>query len=226
MRSWRRGVPLRLLVVLCVVTTTACRHDGAQPERLVDESPATEPPVELATIDDPMIATKVDVVEIRHRADGSAAATCLDQSGVDARSGQAVTRIGVDGESVTFRASGAVLHACDGVDRRNQDRWCGRAYGRLVAGRLTDSRLDLTCTSAGGEPVAFAWVEPSEDARFVAVRRRAFVEVYEVAASLPARVSTSTHIDLEMSAATFEISEHDARGAVLRSYTLAARVAG
>ena len=74
--------------------------------------------------------------------------------------------------------------------------------------------------------MAFAWIEPAAGARFVAVRHHEFVEVYEVVADLPVRVTTTTAIDVEESSAAFEISEHDAGGALLRSYTLTARVGG
>jgi hypothetical protein len=219
---------LCLLALSCAVAATACRHDPGAPERLVDGSPAPAAPVELATIGDRAVVGKVEVVAVGPLADGSAAASCLGELGADARARPVVTRMGVDGESVSFRAaSGRELHACDGTDPRDLDhRWCGSAYGRLEAGRLTDPRLDLACTTASGVPVAFAWVEPVPDAQFVAVRHRGFVEVYEAAAGLPVRVTTTTDVDLEESSATFEISEHDARGALLRSYRLTARVAG
>jgi hypothetical protein len=230
MRAGRRGVVLRLLVVLmAVLTSTACRHDPPEPpDRLVDGSAAAAPAVELKRIAATAIAGRIEVVAAADVPDGSATATCLDLVGADTRVGPVVTRTGVDGESVTFRtASGRGLHACDGTGpRTGGDRWCGSAYGRFDDGRLNDPRLDLSCTTATDEPVAFAWVQPAENARFVVVRKSGFVEVYEVSSNLPVRIATTNGLELEESSATFEISEHDARGAPLRSYTLPARVAG
>lgn len=219
---------LRLLALSCVLAATACRHDPAAPERLVDGSSTTAPPVALAAIGETPIASKVEVVAAGEVAVGSMAASCLDDLGAGARPGPIVTRIGVDGASVTFQgASRRGVHACDGTDARElAHAWCGSAYGRLAARRLTDQRLDLACTTAAGAPVAFAWIEPAAETRFVAVRQRGFVEVYESAAGLPVRVTTTKDIDLEESSAAFEISEHDDRGAFVRSYTLMARVAG
>jgi hypothetical protein len=92
---------------------------------------------------------------------------------------------------------------------------------------LRDPRLDLAgCTTAEGDPVAFAWIEPSRDASFVAVRQRGYVEVYPVAGRLPVRVATTSGISLAESRATFEVSEHDATGALLRRSSVEARVAG
>jgi hypothetical protein len=226
----RRSVLLRLLALWCfLATTAACSSEPALPKALVDGSPATSLPTELATIGGMTIVTRVEVVPVAELAGDSAAASCVARHGADVRQGPIVTRTGVDGESVTFRAASAPgrgLHACDGTDPREVDhRWCGSAYGRLDGGRLPDPRLDLTCKAPSGEPTAFAWVDPDADARFVAVRQPGFVEVYEVAADLPVRVTTRK-LDLEESGATFEISEHDERGALLRAYTLRARVAG
>jgi hypothetical protein len=230
MQTWRRGAVLRLLIVLpCVLASASCRHDAAAPARLMDGSPAAAPKVDIETIRDAAIATKVEAVAVSELADSSAAAMCLNLVGVDAGPGAVVTRVGVNGESVTFRAAlRRSLYSCDNSTgpREGGDRWCGGAYGRLESERLTDPRLDLTCTTATGEPVAFAWIEPSADARFVAVRQPGYVEVYEVAAHLPVRVTTTTDLAVEESSASFEISEHDARGALLRTYTLSARVAG
>jgi hypothetical protein len=220
---------LRLLALSCVLATTACRHDPTAPERLVDGSSTTAPPITLAGIgEDTPITSKVEVVAVGDVAAGSVAESCLDRLGAVARPGPIVTRIGVDGASVTFQgASRRGVHACDGTDTRDPAHlWCGSAYGRLTATRLTDPRLDLACTTASGAPVAFAWIEPAAGTRFVAVQQRGFVEVHEVAAGLPVRVTTTKGVDLEKSSAAFEISEHDARGSRLHSYTLMARVAG
>ena len=139
-----------------------------------------------------------------------------------------VVRIGAAGRSVTLRdASGRALVACDGAGRRRDARWCGGAYGVLDRGRLHDPRLDLAgCDTVAGDPIAFAWYEPGPSATYVAVRQRDYAEVYPVAGALPVRITTTTGISVAESSATFEISEHDARGRLLHSSTLEARVAG
>ena len=117
--------------------------------------------------------------------------------------------------------------------RRRRERegcapsFCGRAYARLEAGRLPDPRLDLAgCATTTGDTVAFAWFEPGPHTSFVAVRQRGYVEVYPVVAHVPVRISTTANISTQESRATFEVSEHDASGALLRSSILEARAAG
>ena len=98
---------------------------------------------------------------------------------------------------------------------------------RLESGRLLDPRLDLAgCATTSGDTVAFAWFQPGPHTSFVAVRQQGYVEVYPVVAHLPVRISTTAHISTQESRATFEVSEHDASGALLRSSILEARVAG
>jgi hypothetical protein len=52
------------------------------------------------------------------------------------------------------------------------------------------------------------------------------VEVYPVRGHFPVRIATTTGIDVAGSRASFEVSEHDARGRLLRAHELEARVAG
>jgi hypothetical protein len=135
----------------------------------------------------------------------------------------------VIGASVTLRTSASRgVFACDGAARRARDaRWCGRAYGRLVGRKLEDPRLDLAgCVTAADEPIAFAWFEPGRGTAHVAVRQSGYVEVYSAAAGLPIRIATTSGIDLDTSRAAFHVSEFDGRGALIRSSTLDARVAG
>jgi hypothetical protein len=97
----------------------------------------------------------------------------------------------------------------------------------LHAGRLLDPRLDLAaCATRDGDAVAFAWVEPAKNARYIGVERSGYVEVYPVTGRLPVRIATTSGIDPNSSSAAFAISEHEANGRLLRSYTLRARVAG
>ena len=103
--------------------------------------------------------------------------------------------------------------------------WCGGAAGRLDNGMLNDPRLDL-CTNTDDELTAFAWVEPRPDAKWVVVSDADKREVYEVAESLPVRVTTTDGTAPESSKASFDIEEYGADGTKLREYTLEAAVAG
>ena len=220
MRAWTRLSRL-VLVISCAISVAGCGDNRAPPERLFDGSRATAPKVDLEGVDEPAIATKVDVAPPR------SIASCFGPTGTRAR-GPALIRVGVSGISITFgSASGRGVYACDSsTSRPGRDRWCGRAYGRLQDGALTDPRLDLTCVTEDGDPVAFVWIEPDVGTRYVVVRQDGFVEVYAAAGDLPVRVTTIKHIAEAESAASVDVSEYDHRGTWLRAYTLEARVAG
>jgi hypothetical protein len=133
-----------------------------------------------------------------------------------------IERIGASGSSVTLVGlSARAAYACDAVD----STWCGRAFGRIDAGRLRDPRLSVTCRDTGGEPVAFAWVQPSPAAAYVVVDGPGFAEVYRTAGSVPVR-ATTLDVDPVASGATVAISEHARDGRRLREYELEAQVAG
>jgi hypothetical protein len=203
---------------------------GGGPSLLLDGSPASPPPVALEGVAGPAVLSRVRSVASGRLEQGSAAAACLGQQRSNARVlGPLVERVGVTGASVTFRdRSARGVYGCDAssVDSNALLRWCGVGFGTLYSGRLRDPRLDLVCVGEGGTPVGFAWVQPARDARYVAVRQRGYVEVYALAGGLPVRVATTSDIDVERSYATFQISEHDARGRLLRRYELEAAVAG
>jgi hypothetical protein len=146
---------------------------------------------------------------------------------------EVVERVGVHGSSITFLGTGSTLYACDSVpdpitaedrDRPYGGVWCGGSVGRLDTGRLNDPRLDL-CSSSGGEITAFAWVQPGPNTAWVVVSDSGRREIYEVAESLPVRITTTDHVDPAGSAA-FEVEEYGADGALLQEYTLDTRVAG
>jgi len=61
---------------------------------------------------------------------------------------------------------------------------------------------------------------------YVAVRQPGYVEAYRVAGAVPVRISTTSGISATNSSATFDVSEHSRRGALLRRSTFVARVAG
>jgi hypothetical protein len=225
--SWRRGALLLLPLVPCVLPTAACGDERAPPARLIDGSKVKAPSLDLERVDE-AVWTKVRIVPLGELTQDSAAAACIGSFARKARRRPVVRRVSVDGESVTFRtASQRGLAACDSTRARAPagDHWCGRAYGRVEDGRLTDPRLDLACRNVDREPVAFAWIEPSANARFVAVRQRGYVEVYDLDVGLPIRITTRD-VAVEESSASFDVSEYGHRGAVIRTYTLEAHVAG
>ena len=219
------------VATLVAMAAAACAGDEKPPARLIDGTPAERPSaVTLEGIAKDQIATTVNVVDARRVAPTTRAAQCLRRARDHAAVGPVVARVGVNGESVTFRASsGQSLIACDraAAVSEGRDVWCGIAVGRLEHGRLRDPRLDLAgCRNAAADPVAFAWVEPGRATRYVTVSQPGFTEVYRVASGLPVRVTTTSDIDQEGSRASFRITEHDGDGSLLRAYTLDARVAG
>jgi hypothetical protein len=226
----RRGSALHLAAVsgCAAVVLTACKGDDSPPTTLLDGSPAVAPPVALDGVGRPAIMAEVAVIPRRRVAAGSAEAACL--RGTDDRgSGPLAARVGATARSVTFRVlSGHALVACDGVSRGGADgAWCGRAFGLLREGRLGDPRLDLGCVGPDGRPVAFGWIEPTPRARYVAVDEHGYVEVYAAGGGLrlPVRVVT-TDVYVSSSSASFDVSEHDRAGRLLRRYRLYATVSG
>jgi hypothetical protein len=216
-------------VVLVMLATAGCDKDEAAPPSLLDASEAPTLPVALEGVDEPIVSTKVKIV----RADGlrasSRSASCLSGPAHGARPiGTAVERVAVASETVTFRERSALV-GCDNAPGPREDnrRWCGGAFGRLLGGRLSDPRVDLAgCRTEDGDPMAFAWVEPRRDARYLVVEEEKYAEVYEVTADLPVRVATASGLEAEPLGATFRLSEHDAGGHLLRRYHLVARPAG
>jgi hypothetical protein len=141
--------------------------------------------------------------------------------------GHAVERVGLDGESVTFRDS-VGLGACDRTTatQTGGSGWCGSSFGRLYGGHLRDARLDIAgCRGKDGAPIAFAWIEPIAHARYVVVAEPHGSEVYMTAASLPVRVSTSD-VAADLTRARFHVTEHDDRGGLLRRLDLVSMPAG
>jgi hypothetical protein len=196
----------------------------------MDGSRARALSVELEGIAGAAILTAVSVTNVAAVEAGSASADCLNYPSASApAAGPVVARVGVTSESVTYRAAGRRgLDGCDnGPGRREENRrWCGGAYGTLYHGRLRDPRLTIGCVTEDDEPMGFIWVEPSPAARYVVVEQPGYAEVYRVAGDLPVRVATTSRVEIEGSHATFELSEHDTKGRLLRQYRLHAAVAG
>jgi len=228
-RAGRRS--LRLLLVLATLVVAGCSgDDGGAPTRLMDASPAPNLTVELESVDQPIVSTRVRVVRAAKRRPGTTSAACLRGRNWGIRpEGPSVERLGVYSESVTFlQESRRGVFGCDNSPggREGNRRWCGGAYGALYSGHLRDPRLGLLCSSGDGDPMGFVWVEPSPATRYVSVEQPGFTEVYEVAGELPIRIATTSGVNTDPLGATFNLFEHDAAGQLLRRYELDAVPAG
>jgi hypothetical protein len=141
-----------------------------------------------------------------------------------------VERIGVFAESLTFLdRGGRHLYSCDGGVDRAGDRprpWCGGSVGRLYEGRLLDPRLDVLCRDQKGQPLAYAWVEPTAGSHWIGVDQGSYMEMYEVAGGLPVRLASRRGVDRGASRATFELTQYDVLGRELLKGKLEAAVAG
>ena len=225
---------MRLVVLATVALLAGCTGGEDDEARvtttLLDGSTAPPLPVELEAVDGSAVLTKATDLSVNALPAGSAARDCLEDrfAGLEAR-GSAVVRVGVSTESVTLEeAGGRAVFGCSNSPgaREGNARWCSGAYGELTDGELTDPRLGILCEAADGVPVGFAWVEPSDETRFVVVEQPELSEVYEVAAGLPVRIATVSGVDTETSSATFDVSEYDADGHRVEEYELEAFVAG
>ena len=210
---------------LSVLALAGCGGGTASPQ-LADGSDAGALPATLADFDNGVLtrtrvrrAAEIDPTELR--ACGVPAA----------RDTPVVERVGIRGSSLTFSVGRTWLNGCGSIPdpARDPDRpfggtWCGVSVGFVVDGALRDPRLSL-CTNEEGELTAFVWVEPRPAARWVVVTDGGTREVYETAASLPVRVTTTHGIRPEGSA-SFAVEEYDPDGNRLRAYELEARVAG
>ena len=210
---------------------TGCDSANSRaPTTLMDGSRAAELRVDLEGLEGATVRTSVRITHVAEIDDASAVATCLRQDWDDRPFGPIVVRVGVSGESVTFRnRSRRGLYGCDNSEGPREDdrHWCGRAFGQLKGGHLRDPRLDLgACTTRDGGPLGFAWIEPSTGAEYVVVRQPGYAEVYEVAGGLPVRVTTMRDVEIEGSRAAFDVSEHRSDGKLIRRYRLEASVAG
>ncbi|OFW75691.1 MAG: hypothetical protein A2Y55_10965 [Actinobacteria bacterium RBG_16_68_12] len=204
-------------------------NDSGAPLTLMTGARAPEPATNLEGVEGRAAMTSVTTGRTDAIEPGTMIAECVERAGSDTLSGPIVIRLGVSGESVTFRdETRHGLHGCDNSlgPREARQRACGVAFGQLLAGRLRDPRLNVGgCSTRDGEPLGFAWVEPDTGTRFVAVEQDGYVEVYETAAGLPIRVTTGD-VDIERSSAEFRISEHGSDGHLIRRYRLEASVAG
>lgn len=221
---------LFLLIALAAAGAglTGCFGEDETGVLLLDGTPGREAPVELEGVQGDTILTATTVIPVGSLEPGTFAHSCLEERSADtAAEGSAVVRVGVTSESVTVReAGGRALRGCSSSGRRDNDQSsCGSVHALLDSGRLRDPRLSVACTTTDGKPVGSAWIEVSERTRYVAVWQPGYLEVYEAAAGLPVRVATVTDVKLEGSA-TFDLSEHDAEGRLLRRDRVEMAVAG
>jgi hypothetical protein len=215
--------------LVAFVFVAGCAGDEKDvPSTLIDDSPAREVAVDLEGVDVPALRSSVRVTRLGDVRDGSPEHACLDGplKGYPPE-GPIVRRVGTEHESVTFRSEGHVYSCDNSLGPRTEDRrWCGGAAGILYGGRLRDPRLDLGCVTEDGAQLASAWTQPRPETRYVVVHEPDYAEVYRVATALPVRVATSSGAEIETFSASFAISEHDASGALVRRYRLAAVIAG
>ena len=228
----RRGSsPLRLSAVLAgiVLSASGCNGHGSTSSVLLDGSRARAPHVELQGVRKPGVLTRVHVVNASNVPRGSLAHACLEGGPFgDARPlGRVVERVGLDGESVTFREP-AGLGACDRTKDTQAARngWCGSSFGRMYGGHLRDARLDIAgCADEDAAPIAFACIEPVSRARYVVVAGPDESEVYGTAAGLPIRISTRD-VEADLTGARFHVTEFDDRGRFRRRLALESMPAG
>jgi hypothetical protein len=218
-----------IALVLLIGFSTGCADDGAAPDRLLDGSITDAPPVELQSVGGPALLTKVRLVQPSKQDEEERSSSCLRARDTVHPRGPSVERIGVYSETVTFEESSArAIFGCDNSSgpREENRRWCGGAYGQLYGGELRDPRLNIGCLTGDDEMVGFVWVQPSDAARYVSVEQPEYVEVYEVAGTLPVRIATTTGVQVEGSRASFDLFEHTADGSLVRRYRVEAAVAG
>ena len=204
-----------------LLLAAACSSGGGRPEHLLDGRPAPE----FRPVRDSVISA----TRVLERLDAQDCLAGLDREAVAANA-IAVERIGVDGRSITYASrDGSHVYACDGgIDPAGERAppWCGAVVGRRVHGRLLDPRLDVVCVDLHHRALAYAFVEPVANARWIGVRQDGYVELYEVLAGLPVRVETTHGIDVENARAVFVVVQYDSEGHELVRETLEAAVAG
>jgi hypothetical protein len=191
------------MVVASLLLTGCDGNKPGGPTNLMNGAPAPEPPVGLEAIDGPAVMTSVETNHLDEIEPGSAIARCVERAAGDRLLGPIVIRVGVSGESVTFRSRSGHLYGCDNSEgpREAGRPACGVAFGQRSDGRLEDPRLNVgACTTEDGAPLGFAWVEPTRGARYVAVEQDGYLEVYATAGGLPVRVTTGD-VEIERSSA-------------------------
>jgi hypothetical protein len=221
-------VVLKTTGVVALIALAGCGGRDSPPQ-LVDGSAAQDLPGALDGLDDAVLTRTA--VKLESKLDQDEYRACGVPA--DGRDRSVVERTGLHGSSLTIE-SGSLLYGCDKIpdpftavdpDRPWGGIWCGSPNGRIDNGALNDPRLDL-CSSTDGDITGFVWAEPQPDAKWVVVSDAGTREVYEVAESLPVRVTTTEGVRTGSSRASFEVEEYAADGKKLRQYVLEAAVAG
>ncbi len=217
------------LALALALSVSRCGGTGG-PLRLVDGTLPPATPAALAHLGDALRVSRVRVAAVTLLSEWARRCARSFRPEFDVpETARAVERVSVLGASVTL--ADRRRHALLGCDRASAPDGgapgggCGRAVGRLLAGRLRDPRVDLLCRDEHGRQIAFAWIEPGPRARWLLVREGAWTAVETVAGGLPVRVATRS-VDPDAATAEFRVEEYDAAGARLRRYTLRGRVAG
>jgi hypothetical protein len=215
--------------VLLLVALARCGGGDSSPQ-LADGSSPPAVPAALESLDDAVLTRMA--VKRESELDRSE----YDACGVARDSGDrtVIERTGVNGSSLTI-ASGRLVYACDKIpdlliveddpDMPYGNIWCAAANGRIDEDGLNDPRLSL-CTNADDELTGFAWVEPQPGTKWIVVSDAGYREAYEVAESLPVRVTTTDGVQQFNSNASFAIEEYAGDGSKLREYVLETAVAG
>ena len=235
-----RDVPRRVLLAAGLLATAAAASvaaavatrgddgDDGRPARLVDGSPALLAPEGIGD----KVAVRGTVRTLRAGDVGvSRLESCLERLGLGRLPAETIVveRVGVDGRSLTFRDPRSPrLYGCDGAAGELEPRpgpWCGGTVGTLRAGRLTDPRLNMVnCRTAAGETVAFAWIVPHRDARWLAVGEGDSREFFQTAGHLPVRATTTEGLGSD--SAVVHVAQYAADGRKLAERDLELRVAG
>jgi hypothetical protein len=209
-------------VLVLSLVAAGCASTASRPKRLLDGRPA----VVFRPVPDSVVAAG----RVLRLAD--VGGNCLFAGDRDdvAPDAYVVERVGVDNRSLTFaNRDGTGVYACDGGADAAGERptpWCATVFGELLQGRLLDPRLDVLCRDRERRPIAYAFVEPLAEARWVGVRQAGYVELYEALAGLPVRIATARALETDAARARFEIIQYDAHGRELVAGTLEAGVAG
>lgn len=220
---------LRWIVSALLLVLAGCGGGDSSPQ-LADGSSPQAVPAALESLDDAVLTR----MAVKHESelDHSEYAACgVPRDGEDRT---VVERTGVNGSSLTIE-SGSLVYGCDKIpdlliveddpDMPYGNVWCAAPNGRIDEDRLNDSRLSL-CTNTDDELTGFAWVEPQPGTKWMVVSDAGYSEVYEVAESLPVRVTTTDGVQQFSSNASFAIEEYAADGSKLREYVLETAVAG
>jgi hypothetical protein len=202
-----------------------CEHGASRPARLLDGRPAAHfTPVRASVVAAGRVLPRS---ELGRRLDACVSAEDRATVAPDATVAE---RVSVAGESLTFaNRDRSGVFVCDaGIDPAGERAppWCHAVFGELAGDRLLDPRLDVICRDRERRPLAYVFVDPVPAARWIGVRQRGYVELYEALGGLPVRVATTSGIDLEQAGARVEVTQYDAEGRELIRGELEAAVAG